>query len=117
MTRDTFDMFAPPDRGRFGDNEQARPGRGPRVTGSSGVHELAVALHHETQQGDLDRGAVLVSKDGEETSAQWIPKSRLQKFERRHSFLTGHKRNGQSIRLPCAVVTLPEALAVEKGLL
>lgn len=47
--RDTADMFAKPERGRFGENEEAqvRPGRGPRVTGASDLRDFTVTLRME----------------------------------------------------------------------
>ena len=106
--RDAYDKFAPPDRGRFGDNERA--GSKPRTTGASDLHDFALALHHETAL------AILVSADGQEAKAVWLPKSRCE-FEKKNSTLPGIRKNGQSVNLPCVVVTMPEALAVEKKLL
>jgi hypothetical protein len=50
MTRDTFDMFQEPERGRFGENEQQiRPGRGPRVTGASDLVDITLTLRDDTK--------------------------------------------------------------------
>lgn len=108
MTRDAFDMFQQPDRGRFGDNEQRAPQQ--RVNGSSDLVDVTLALHHETGR------AILASITGEESSAQWIPKSLIE-IERKNSYLTGHRKNGSAVNLQCVVVTIPEGWAKGKGLL
>lgn len=112
MSGDTFDRFADPERGRFGDRESADPRTrgGARVTGASDLHDLAVALHHQTDR------AVLVSSDGDESKSVWLPKSRIE-IDRRNSFIAGRRRNGAPARWPCIVITVPERLAAEKGLL
>ena len=72
--KDTFDKFHPPDRGLFGDNEQAS-----RVTGRSDLVDVPCVLHVDTaRNGHV--GAVLVSADGDEHRAQWIPHSRCRGF-------------------------------------
>lgn len=58
--------------------------------------DLTMRLHHETDR------AVLVSDDGEEKHAVWLPKSQIE-YEKAKS--PGH-----------VVVTLPEWLATDKGL-
>lgn len=112
--RDTFDRFAPPDRGLFGDNESDE--RAPRITGKSDLHDFTVALHHETQVRNPDAGAVLVSNDGEEKKAVWIPKSAAE-IVREGKFTQGHLKSGKAVKLPLIVITIPERVAVEKGLL
>lgn len=114
MTRDTSDMFEKPERGRFGDNEQARPR--PRVTGASDLHDLALVFHHETRAGKPDDGALLASIDGHESKAVWLPKSQIE-FKPTGSYVTGYRKNGQAVKLVAVVVTLPEWLAVKNGLL
>lgn len=110
MTGDAYDKFQAPERGMFGANEQADSrGRGPRVSGASDLVDLSLALRHRTEK------AILVSVDGDEAKAQWLPKSRCE-YEIKASYLQGRKRNGQSIGLPFVVVTLSEALAKEKRL-
>lgn len=108
MTRDAYDRFTPPDRGRFGDNERA--GSKPRTAGASDLHDITLALHHDTGR------AVLVSSDGEESKAVWIPHSKIE-VVKKESTLPGVRKNGQMVRLACVVVTMPEWLAREKGLL
>lgn len=61
----------------------------------SNLLDIEVFLHHETA------AAVLVSDDGERSKAVWLPKSAIE-IER---------RNGGTI-----LVTLPDTLAIEKGL-
>lgn len=110
MSRDTFDRFQEPDRGRFGDNDyQPSPRRG-RVHGASDLVDLTVALHHETVK------AVLVSADGTEARAAWLPKSVVE-IERHHSQITGRRKNGQTVALAAITITLPERRAKEAGLL
>ncbi|MBY0560153.1 MAG: hypothetical protein K2Q04_09905 [Hyphomicrobium sp.] len=58
-------------------------------------------MHHETQPDDPERGGLKVSDDGDDDRAVWLPKSQVQIESRR----------GRVI-----VVTMPEALATEKGL-
>lgn len=107
MPRDTFDMFDAPDRGRFGDNESES------VRGNDSVRsdliDLSLALHHQTEK------AVLVSIDGDERKAQWIPKSRCE-VEQHSSFIRGRCKDGSPIGCRSVTVTLSERLAKEKGL-
>ena len=66
MTRDTFDMFGKPERGRFGDNEQQQNSRdGERVT-------LKLKLHR-------DNPLSLTVSDPAMPGARWIslPKSQI----------------------------------------
>lgn len=111
MTRDTFDMFGKnKDRGRFGENECGND----RVSGNDSVRsdllDLKLVLHHATER------AILVSMDGEESRAVWLPKSRCE-FEQHRSGTEGRRKNGQAVRLPFATVTLSQGLAKEKGLI
>lgn len=109
MIRDTFDAMQAPERGRFGDDESAQAYR-PRVNGASDLVDLSVALHAETDR------AVLVSPNGDESRAAWLPKSWLE-IERRQSRFAGRRKNGRSAELPCIVITLPEWRAREKSLI
>lgn len=68
----------------------------------SDLIDLEVILHHETKPGEPEEGAIKVSLDGNNAKAEWLPKSQVT-FERR--------KNGE------ALVTLPENLAFEKGLI
>ncbi len=96
MTRDTFDMFEKSDRGRFGDNEQHRPGNGPRVSGASDLVDIALTFKDE-------RPASIAVVDPSKPGSKWIflPKSQIE-FE--------HGASGS------VVVTIPQWLAREKGL-
>jgi hypothetical protein len=99
--RDTFDMFAPPERGRFGDNEtQVRPGRGPRVTGASDLLDLTLMLKAQTGKaiGVLDPAKPALNNG----QPIWLPKSQIE-------FEPG--RGG------VVVVTIPEWMARQKGLI
>ncbi len=68
-------------------------------SGKSDLVDLELQLHAETKL------ALLVSDDGDAKYAKWIPKSKIE-FEHR-------ERNG---RAALVLVTLPEWLAIEKGL-
>lgn len=107
MTRDAFDRFIPPDRGRFGDNESA-PIRG-NDSVRSNLAEIDVVIHHGTDR------AVLVSIDGTEARAQWLPRSAIE-IEHKPGFVNGTKRSGQKVQLSIATVMLPMPMAREKGL-
>jgi len=63
--------------------------------------DIAVIIHHETKPGFSDEGAILVSDDGDKVKAVWLPKSAIE-MERcpKH-----------------AVVTRPERITIDKGLL
>lgn len=108
MTRDTYDMFAPPERGRFGENESARSSR--RVTGASDLLDLDCVLHHETDK------AVLVSSDGSEARATWLPKSAVE-IHREGKSVSATRKSGQRAVLPVVTVTCPEWMARQKGLI
>jgi hypothetical protein len=62
--------------------------------------DLTMLLHHETKL------AVLVSDDGDKTNAVWLPKSQIE-IEKKL-----RKERGLFI----VDVTLPERLAIDKGL-
>jgi hypothetical protein len=98
MTRDTYDMFKSPERGRFGEDEQQhRPGRSPKVTGASDLIDLTLPMRAQTQK------AIQVTdytKPG--LGWIWLPKSQIEYEDKGHGV---------------AVVTLPEWLARDKGLL
>lgn len=112
--RDTYDMFSDPDRGRFGDNESdSKP---TRVTGSSDLIDLELVLHAETHPGNSDKGAILISDNGDEARAKWIPKS-LAQVERSGRSVPGTRKNGQKVQLQAVTVTVPNWVATEKGLM
>ncbi len=67
----------------------------------SDLIDLALVIHHETRPGEADLGAVLVSETGDRRKAVWLPKEAIE-IER---------KGGVTV-----VVTLPERLAIEKGL-
>lgn len=99
MTRDTFDAFKAPDRGRFGDNETRRSTRrGPRVTGASDLVDLDLILHNDNPT----KKAIAVSFDKDTPFEKWVwlPRSLIE-----------YERNGNRVK-----VTLPESCALEKGL-
>lgn len=108
MSRDTFDRFAAPDRGRFGDNEH-RSDR-PTSEARSDLIDVTLALHHETPK------AWLLSQDGSEVRAFWIPKSQCE-VVRSGKQQGGYRRNGQRCNLDIVHVTLRQYLAKEKGLI
>ncbi len=96
--RDSYDMFEQPERGRFGENEQHRPGRGPKVTGASDLQDFTLILKYE-------KPTAIAVVDPAKPSLNngkwiWLPKSQVE-FER---------GRGASV-----VVTMPEWLAVDKG--
>ena len=64
----------------------------------SDLHDLTLHLHHETEK------AVLVSDDGVRSRAVWLPKARIE--------IDRCAGPGRAIVL----VTLPESLAIERGL-
>ncbi|TPN44419.1 hypothetical protein FJ981_27880 [Mesorhizobium sp. B1-1-4] len=64
--------------------------------GKSDLIDVTVQLHHETDR------AVLVSDDGERESAIWIPLSQCEVLKRPNGI---------------AIVTMPEWLALDKGLI
>jgi hypothetical protein len=73
MTGDTFDKFAPPERGRFGDNELApEPRTRQRVTGASDLKDLELKQHAKTKAG------VLVSDGSANKKPQWLPLSQVE---------------------------------------
>jgi hypothetical protein len=98
MTRDSFDMFQEPERGRFGENElQHRPGAGPRVTGASNLCDLTLQLQQ-------DRPLSIMVTDPDKPGSKWIP---LPKALIEYVDAGGGK----------VLVTLPRSIAKEKGLI
>jgi hypothetical protein len=75
----------------------------------SDVIDLTLAIHHRTNQ------AVLVSETGDAKKAKWLPLSQVE-IDVDGKTLTGEDSHGQIITLPVGVVTMPEWLAVSKGL-
>src|SRR5688572_5577974 len=108
MTRDTFDMFAKPDRGRFGECGNDA------VTGNDSVRsnlcDIDSVVHHGTDK------ALLVSIDGREAKAVWLARSRIE-TEHKTTRVEGERRDGRTREFATATVTLPSGLAKEKGLI
>jgi hypothetical protein len=72
---------------------------------SSEPVEIEVMLHHETAEGSAWRGAMLVSLSDDKTAEKvWLPKSQVKERVR--------SRTEAEIE----TITIPEWLAVEKGL-
>lgn len=92
MTRDTFDMFERPSRGRFGDNESES------VRGNDSVRSdlVDLALIYRDQRPL----ALAVSEPGK-LKWIWLPKSKIE-FEKTSAFEVK--------------VTMPRWLAKDKGL-
>lgn len=67
----------------------------------SDLHKIEVQLHHETEVGSDDKGAVLVSLDGDRKRAVWVPKSNCELTKQRGGL---------------AILEAPEWLLVDKGL-
>lgn len=98
MTRDSYDMFKVPKRGRFGDDEQQhRPGRGPKITGASDLIDLTLTIRAQTQK------AIQITDYAKPGIGWiWLPKSQIE-----------YEEKGRGI----VVVTMPEWLARDKGLI
>ena len=101
--RDTYDMFKPHERTRFGDNE-VRDNDSVR----SDLTDIDVLRHHETKD------AILVSRDGLEANAVWVPKSLCEIAY--GGVGMGKLRNGRPLKMRQLTLTLPERVAIEKGL-
>lgn len=96
--RDSFDLFTPPDRGRFGDNEQQiRPGRGPKVSGASDLVDLTL---HLVKDNPL---SIAVTDPAKGANQKWIflPKSQVEYVD----------KGGGVVE-----VSMPSWLARDKGL-
>jgi hypothetical protein len=107
--RDTFEMFDPPQRGRFGDNEQ-RPDdalRATRVTGASDLVDLDM-IHHT----DAAKPKAIKVSYGDIRQAVWLARSLIKVEETGALTRIYAGRYDQKVR-----VTLPQWLALEKGLI
>lgn len=93
MSRDTFDLFKEPDRGRFGDNESIR--------GNDSVRSDLVDL---TLTFRMERPLAIAVTDPAKPGTEWIwlPKSKIE-FEKKSATIV--------------VVTMPEWLAKKNGLI
>lgn len=76
----------------------------------SDLVDLAMVLHAETSR------AVLVSSDGNEARAVWLPRSLVEIFNTGET-APALRRDGQRTRRQVVTVTFPEWLAKERGLL
>lgn len=108
--RDSFDAFTPPQRGLFGDNEQAKPR--PPVNVASDLKEFTLCLHRD----DPNDKAILLSQTGEEATAHWYARKLLTDYRDTGQQTKGKRRNGQAIMLAVVEVTMPEWLAQQRGL-
>jgi len=93
MTRDTFDLFQQPERGRFGQSELRQRDRG----GEANSTELTLCLHR-------DNPLSITVSDPAKPRSKWIslPKSRIEYRE---------------IKKGVVEVSLPEWLAKREGLI
>lgn len=104
MNRDLFDLIG-------GDSER-EPHRfvdDDTVT-KSDLADYDLAFHYDTGK------AVLVSDTGDESRAVWLPKSHIE-IVKTDKTVTGTRKDGQSMNWPLVTVTVPEWLAIEKGLI
>ena len=110
MIKDAYEKFAPPERGRFGDNERAAPrSRRIPIEGASDLVDVFAAIHCGTVR------AICVSRSGDEKHAVWLPRSQIE-IEHKPERVIGAMRSGREIELGTCVVTLPEWLARKTGL-
>jgi hypothetical protein len=112
---DTFDMFKPRSRGRFAENEDRDFDAKPQVR-KSNLIDLDMLLHAETHPGKSEQGAVLVSDNGDESKAKWIPKSLCQ-VDDTGKPAKGKRKDGSAVTLKCVTVTTEEWVAKDKGLI
>lgn len=101
MTRDTFDAFQQPDRGRFGDNESGAPDR----VVKSDLVDLDLYLHNDNPSKKAI--AVSLAFPAPFETWKWLPRSLIE-YQR-----TGNGRGGAKL----VRVTMPERAAKEKGLI
>lgn len=97
MARDAADAFAPRERGRFGENEARPRAKGATVTGASDLHDFTLRLVK-------DNPLSIAVTDPAKPNGKWIflPKSQIEYVAKGHGLVE---------------VTVPEWLAVDKGLL
>jgi hypothetical protein len=72
--RDTFDMFNPPIRGRFAEDEDRDFDAKPTEVRKSKLIDLDMVLHAETHPGKSEQGAILVSDTGDENPRSGFPR-------------------------------------------
>lgn len=75
--------------------------------------ELLIAVHFDSPA----RAARLISINGEEAHAKWLPKSQTLSFHLTGKTTRGKDRDGKLVTLPMAHVTVPEWLAKKEGLI
>src|ERR1700689_494729 len=102
MTREigTDDMFAPRERGRFGDNESPdNRGQAARVTGASDIIDLTVYLMMDKP----DKKAIAIRDPAKGGTAPWVwvPRSMVEYVNAEPGLI---------------LLTLPQWLAKDKGL-
>lgn len=95
---DTFSRFQPRERGRFGENEEAR--ESPTKVARSNLVDLDVFLHNDNPRKKAI--AVSLAIDTPFEKWVWLPRTVVD-YERK-----GHQG---------ALVTIPEHVAKEKGLI
>lgn len=92
--KDSFDMFAKPERGRFGDSE--------RITGNDSVRSDLVDLTLELRMDKPEKQAIAVTDPAKPGSKWiWLPRSQIE-----------YTKKGQGV----VDVALPGWLAKDKGL-
>jgi hypothetical protein len=74
--------------------------------------ELMVAVHFNHP----DRPSIVVSIDGDNRNAKFIPRSLIESFHETGKTTRGTDRNGQKVILPLANLVIPEWLAVREEL-
>lgn len=74
--RDTVDMFKQPERGRFGEDEQHRPGRGPKIDKSEDKDAVELTLRL-MEDRPLSIAVVPHDKFGKSRWA-FLPKSQIE---------------------------------------
>lgn len=93
--KDSFEKFQAPDRGRFGENEDAHTSPKP-ISGKISLVDVAMIQFAETAK------AVLAGETLDKSKAVWLPKSQVEIHNDGHdNFIT---------------VTMPGWLAKDKGL-
>jgi hypothetical protein len=109
MSRDLLDLMGDTGRAPQLPSDDAAPAE--RKTESC---EVEVVLHYDNEA----RAAILVSEDGDEAKAVWLPKSQIE------FTLTGRNTPAKTTQgkplangLPVVAVNLPEWLAKERGLI
>ena len=73
--------------------------------------ELMVAQHFDSPK------SVLVSIDGDNAHAKWIPKSLIESIDLTGKTTKGTDRGGYKVTLPLANLVIPEWLALREGLI